>query len=107
MTAVALTLDFTKPLTLHERYEAFKKANPHVLGIVEDKIAHMVVGGATRIGIAQVIEELRYDKKFLTNRGWYSDFKLNNSFRAPMASEILERNPRWVGIIEVRARKSV
>ena len=107
MSLQELILDFTKPLTLHERYEAFKSDNPHVLGIVEDKIAHMVAGGATRIGIAQVIEELRYDKKFLTNRGWYSDFKLNNSFRAPMASEILERNPQWVGIIEVRARKSV
>ena len=107
MTAVALTLDFTKPLTLQDRYEAFKEANPHVLGIVEDKIAHMVANGATRIGIAQVIEELRYDKKFLTNRGWYSDFKLNNSFRAPMASEILERHPQWRNVIEVRARKSV
>ena len=107
MSLQELTLDFTKPLTLHDRYEAFKEANPHVLGIVEDKIAHMVAGGATRIGIAQVVEELRYDKKFLTNRGWYSDFKLNNSFRAPMASEILERNPQWVGIIEVRARKAL
>ena len=103
MTAVALTLDFTKPLTLSDRYEAFKTDNPYVIDILEDKIAHMVAGGATRIGIARVVEELRYDKKSLINRG-FSEFRFNNSFRAPYATEILKRNPQWVNIIEVRAR---
>lgn len=101
-----LTLDYTKPLTLHERYEAFKGDNPEILGIIEDKIAMMIAGGATRIGIARVIEELRYDKKFITNRG-ISEFKINNSYRAPIATEILERNPQWTSLIEVRVRKAM
>ena len=105
MTAQALTFDFTKPLTLSERYEAFKSDNPHVIGIIEQKIAQMVASGATHIGIARVIEELRYDKTFLTNRG-ISSFKINNSFRAPIATEILARNPQWKSLIEVRVRRA-
>lgn len=99
------TLDFTRPLTLNERYEEFKRLNPHILDLLEDKIAYMVASGATRIGIAKVVEDLRSDKKFLTTRG-YEEFKFNNSFRAPYATEILERNPQWRNIIEVRVRKA-
>jgi hypothetical protein len=99
-------LDFTKPLTLHDRYEAFKAANPHIFGILEDRIDFMVARGATRIGIAQVVEELRWDKQYLINRG-HEAFKINNSFRAFYATEILERNPQWKDIIEVRARKAL
>ena len=106
MSLQELTLDFTKPLTLHDRYEAFKSDNPHVIDILEDKITHMIAAGATRIAIAKVVEDLRADTKFLTNRG-FSEFKFNNDFRSRYADLIIERNPQWGSIIERRVRKAL
>ena len=101
MTAEALTLDFTKPLTIDEEYEIYSRNNPHIIGLLEDMIALLIARGATRVGIAKVVEDLRYDKKFLTNRG-YDEFKFNNDFRRLYADAIIERHPEWDSIIERR-----
>ena len=97
------TLDFTKPLTLSDRYEAFKGANPHVIGLIEDMIEKLIREGATRVAIAKAVEDLRANPKFVTERG-YSDFKFNNDFRSRYADLVVARHPEWDSIIERRAR---
>ena len=103
MTPFQATLDFTTPLTLTDRYEAFKGANPHVIGLIEAMIEHMIRQGKTRIAIAKVIEDLRDDENFVTQRGCES-FKFNNDFRSRYADLAVERHPEWDSIIERRAR---
>ena len=103
MTAVALTLDFTTTPTLSDRYEAFKTDNPHVIGLIEAMIEKMIREGKTRIAISKVVEDLRSDNDFVTNRG-HSSFKFNNDFRSRYSDLVISRHPEWDAIIERRVR---
>ena len=101
MTPFQATLDFTKPLTLSDRYEAFKDDNPHVIGLIEEMIRFKLSQGATRVSIAGAVEDLRENKEFVTVRG-HSDFKFNNDFRRPYGLAIVARNPEWKNVIPLK-----
>ncbi len=105
MSAEQIAFDYSKPITLSERYEAFKADNPQILGLIEDMIEKMIREGKTRIAIAKVVEDLRADTDFVTKRG-HSSFKFNNDFRSRYADAIVARHPEWDRIIERRARKA-
>lgn len=107
MTTEQLTLelpDLVSPpvipgTTIGERFEAWHQANPWVLTYLERKVADLEAAGATRVGIGQVWEVLRYDYRIAT-RG--DGFRANNNWRSRYARLLIERHPEWADLIETR-----
>jgi hypothetical protein len=78
--------------------------NPRVYGEVvrmarEWRAIH---GRTARVGIATLWEALRWQSSLYT-RG--DEFKLNNSYRAPMARLVMQREPDLIGVFETRERR--
>lgn len=86
--------------TLEERFAEFHAANPHVYTRLRDAALAQARGGAPRLSIAKLAEELRADHRVKTGG---DDFKINNSFRAPYARLLMEREPLLRGRFETRA----
>ena len=105
MTAVALTLDFTKPITRAEKFEEFHQANPHVYINLEALAEKLIRRGQKHIGIGYLFEILRYET-FMRTEDPDSDYKLNNNYRSRYARLLLERRPEWTEIISVRNLRS-
>lgn len=61
------------------RFEAFHRANPHVLDTIIDLSRHIASTGRTMGSIAQIFEVMRYSYSIQTV---HEDYKLNNSYRA-------------------------
>lgn len=93
-----ITPDYTPDLTIQERWELWRDANPWVLPKVESLIAAKIAAGHKRIGIKQVWEVLRYGYEVTTG----DPFKCNNDFTSRASREILARRPEWSQFIETR-----
>ena len=85
-------------LSLQERYEAWRDANPWVLDVVETLVARWLAAGHRRVGIKQVWEVVRW--QYGTTTG--DRFKANNNWTSRVARDLIERRPEWAGAIEVR-----
>lgn len=94
----------THPSTsLEKRFAEFHRKNPLVFRRIRETAIRLVTSGRTRIGIAELAEELRYDPTLSTTG---DGFKLNNSFRAFYARLLLHQLPTLLaGKIETRVQK--
>ena len=86
------------------RFGAGLDANPRVYGEVvrlarEWRAIH---GPTSRVGIATLWEHLRWSSGIATTG---DDFKLNNTWRAPMARLVMAREPDLAGVFETRGRQ--
>ena len=106
MSAHALTLDFTQPVTRAEKFEEFHKSNPHVLTNLEALADKLIRRGQKHIGIGYLFEILRYET-FMVTVDPESDLKLNNNHRSRYARLLLERHPEWSEVISVRNLRSL
>jgi hypothetical protein len=97
-----------QPAKISARFEAFHKANPHVLGEMLRLARARVAAGATRIGVKALWEELRVAlaKRDLAYDADFKAFKLNNSFTALYARALIELEPSLGNVIEIRRRKA-
>lgn len=86
--------------SLEVRFTDYCVANPHVLGELVKLAVEARRHGATRLGIAQLFEVLRWQTMIETSDP--EGFKLNNDFRAPYARLIMQRVPELDGIFETR-----
>lgn len=81
----------------------FHLANPHVydelVGMAREAKSH----GATKLGIGQMFEVLRWNVGIQTDT-W--DFKLNNNYRAFYARLIMGEEPDLEDIFETRELRS-
>lgn len=93
-----------RSLSLDERFEAWLADNGHVYTAVRRAALAAVRAGTTRLSIAKIIEELRADRSVATTG---DSWKLNNSFRAPLARRLMDAEPEFEGHFEIRVRKSV
>ncbi len=99
--APLVTPDYTE-LTLPERYAAFRAANPQVLDAFEATAAEWLNAGHARVGMKAVAERIRWETGIhMGESGW----KVNNSFVAFIARDLLHRRPEWRGRIETRTQK--
>ncbi len=89
---------------LEWRFRAVHAANPQVYRRLEEKALDLVKQGRTRIGIAELVEDLRYD---FTLRTTGEPFKLNNSHRAFYARMLIQRRPELAAVVETRKQKSL
>jgi hypothetical protein len=88
--------------SIDQRWAEFHQTNPHVLDEMLRLARARVATGATRIGVKALWEELRSWLQ-VTGRG---EYKLNNSFTAPAARALIERDPSLAAVIELRTRKA-
>jgi hypothetical protein len=103
MTLTQSTLDFTKPITRREKFEAFHEANPHVYENLEELAFKLVNRGVKRFGISLLYENLRWHF-LMTTAG--DSFKLNNSYRSHYARLLIENHPEWADRLEIRELRS-
>lgn len=73
--------------------------------VVVSRARGLLALGYRRWGIASIWESIRYDRAVALKGvdGW----KLNNSFRAPMARRVMERYPDLRGFFETRIQRGV
>lgn len=88
--------------SIADRWEAFKRANPHVLPEMLRLARARVAGGATRIGTKALWEELRESLKVAK----LGDYKLNNDFTSRAADDLVALDPSLDGVIERRKRRA-
>jgi hypothetical protein len=96
-----------RALTIEERYQLFHAANPHVLAEMQRLARARLDRGETFISVKALWEELRTSlaKRALAyDADFAGDYKLNNSYTAFYARELLGVEPRLVGVIETRKR---
>lgn len=89
------------PRTSHEsRYRDWIGANPLVLELAL-RVARRRLGEGRRFGIAAIVEDIRWEYAGgVTPDG--DGFRINNSFRAYLARDLLAAVPGLKGLLEIR-----
>ena len=90
--------DYSPDLTIQQRYEQWRDANPWVLPTVEHLIAAWLAAGHRRASLKQVWEVVRYQYGRTTG----DRFKANNNWTSRVARDVLARHPEWTEAIETR-----
>src|SRR3954470_15226635 len=85
--------------SLEQRFAAFHHANPAVFIAIEKKALQLLDSGRTRIGIAELVEDLRYDNSLKTSG---DQFKLNNSYRSFYARLLISQHSKLASVIGTR-----
>lgn len=86
---------------IEDRFAEFAKGNPHVLPEMLILARKRLDKGERRIGAKALWEELR---SWLRTTG--QPYKLDNSFTALYARELVKFEPRLEGVIEFRQRRT-
>ncbi len=89
---------------LERRFADFHRTNPQVYRELNAKAVKLLESGRSRIGIAELVEELRYDYR-LRSEG--DAFKLNNTWRAFYSRLLVYKDLRLDGVIELREQTHV
>lgn len=91
------------PSPLDKRFWDFHKSNPNIYSELVKLSQQVKDSGRKRISINMMFEVIRWNSYIKTTT---KDFKLNNSYRSRYARIIVENNPQFVGMFEVRRIKS-
>lgn len=84
---------------LERRFVEFHRRNPRVYAALEKKCLALFDSGRTRIGVAELVEDLRYEPSLKTAG---DTFKLNNSYRSFYARLLIYKHSKLASIIGVR-----
>lgn len=90
-------------LPTDQAFAEFHKANPWVVRELEKIAWEMLQHGRKKIGIQACVEIFRWETRRHTIS---NDFKLNNNFCSRYARMILDRNPHWGQVFELRRIKT-
>ena len=85
--------------TITDQFLAFDAAHPYVYRALEKLTAERLAAGATRIGIKELFEDLRW-RIPQGLRG------LNNNFTALYARQLIADHPEWASVFELRRRRT-
>jgi hypothetical protein len=96
---------FTEPAppTAAERFQAFHKANPHVLATIIEKALRLKRAGRTRWGLKAIFESMRYDYAVAVDSA--DGFKLNNNYTRPYAELVMKAEPALQGFFLMRTQR--
>ncbi|MGW4197056.1 hypothetical protein [Streptomyces sp. NPDC005004] len=89
----------TNGRTITERFYAFDAEHPHVYRELERMAARRLAGGATRVSLKDLFEDLRRQLP-------YGVAGLNNNFTALYARRLIAAHPHWASAFELRRRRS-
>lgn len=87
--------------TLRERAEQWLRENPGVYAEIVRRVRRVRDAG-NRVGIKAVFESIRWDQSVRTVG---DDWKMNNSYAAPVARIVMEREADLDGFFETRERE--
>lgn len=93
------------PVTIHEKWEEFNKANPHVAVELHRLARQAKAAGRKKVGMKMLFEVLRWNYMLRTNDPT-SDFKLNNNYTSEYARYLMEQDPAMQGLFEIRELKA-
>ncbi|MGP9017609.1 hypothetical protein ACT1U9_04260 [Streptomyces sp. BR1] len=85
--------------TITDQFLAFDAAHPYVYRALEKLTAERLAAGATRIGLKELFEALRW-RLPAGLRG------LNNNYTALYARKLIEDHPHWATAFELRRRRT-
>jgi hypothetical protein len=88
---------------LDARFDAWLRANGHVLDQFCEMARAAKRAGRQRIGAKRLIEIMRWDTRLTTNG---DPFKLNNSFTSRLSRAAVARHPELDGFFEQRELRS-
>jgi hypothetical protein len=100
-TAPQVAAVATKP-TIEQRFALWSVENAHVLAELLRLARAQLAQGATFISTKALWEACRVS----LSAGKEGGYKLNNTFTASAARWLIEQEPRLVGVIETRQRRS-
>ena len=103
--SLMIELDFSTELTPSQRFEEFNSRNPQVYQALEDMAFQLVKRGRKKIGINMLLEVLRWNYYMKTDDP-NSEFKINNNYAPYYSRLLIERNPTWVNVFELRTIRS-
>ena len=104
MTAFQFDLfDVVRPA---DNFDEFHRLNPQVADILEDMADELISRGRNRVGIKMLMEVLRWNYQMKTDDP-NSDFKINNNYAPYYARLLIERNPTWADVFELRTIRSI
>lgn len=90
-------------MPVDQAFKAFHAANPWVVKELEKIAWEMIRSGRKKIGIQACVEVFRWE----TRRHTISrDFKINNNFCSRYSRMIMDRNPHWGQVFELRRIKT-
>lgn len=89
-----------RELPLEKRFALWAADNAEIIEALEKQALAAVAAGAARLSMNSLFELARYSDHH-TIRG-AERWKLDNSFRAPLARLLMEKRPELRGIFEVR-----
>jgi len=95
--------DYRPGASLEERFWIFHNANPHVMTNIANRALALKRRGIQHFGIAAIFESMRYDAAIKTGGDTY---KLNNSYRAFYARQVMKSWPELEGFFELREQTS-
>jgi hypothetical protein len=93
----------TKP-TIQEAFLEYHQANPHVYARLEQLSQEFIDLGVRRIGIDLFINQVRYERIRTTRDA--QGFKINQNFSSRYARLLLDNNPDWEGLFELRSLRT-
>ncbi|MGN6107258.1 MAG: hypothetical protein ACTHU0_19275 [Kofleriaceae bacterium] len=88
--------------SIDKRFSTWAKHNPRVLRTLLAMARRKVRAGAKRVSVKALWEQAR-SKLRVQRTGRY---KLNNDYTAPAARWLIAKEPRLIGAIEMRRRRS-
>ena len=89
-----------------DKFDEFHRLNPQVADILEDMADELISRGRNRVGIKMLMEVLRWNYQMKTDDP-NSDFKINNNYAPYYARLLIERNPKWADVFELRTIRSI
>lgn len=88
---------------LEKKFAEFHRVNPKVYEAIEKRCLTLFDLGRTRIGVAELVEELRYDPRLVTQG---ETFKINNSYRSFYARLLIHHHSKLASVIGIREQTS-
>ncbi len=99
------SFDFTQAITPADKFEEYHRLNPQVCSALEQMARDLINKGRRKVGIKMLMEVLRWNYQMKTEDP-NSDFKINNNYAPYYARLLIERNPQWADVFELRAIRS-
>jgi hypothetical protein len=90
---------YERHLTIQERYEQWRDANPWILPTLARLLDDWSAHGGRRVGVKAACEWLRF---FYARQIESSDFRMNNSYSSRLARDLIEQYPHLAAVIETR-----
>lgn len=92
------------PKTIQERFDEFHAKNPHVYTALVGKARAAVARGYNTIGVALLVELIRWDLNVKTNGR--DHFKISNDYRSHYARLIMSQEADLQGLFKIRPLES-